>query len=167
MKANLLKSPLQFSVVLLAIMFLSCAQGILSSKDSGGGPGEEKPGSSETVAGKSGTGQALDVKLSPPVIRPISPILGKKVSFQMQYALSSPDKAKEFDVLELVILTGSKLRLELSRKTLRKTQGAHVLTLEFIIPPNLPPGPYKAIGTIKTAGLEKQEAVDFIVKRRK
>lgn len=169
MKVRFFKSPLRFPVVLfLAAILFSCAQGNLSKKIESR-PAEEETGSREGLADASAVEKIVDVDitLSLPVIRPVTVTHGNKVSFQMNYMLSSTDKAKEFDVIEVIALSGAKMNLQLSRKASRKAQGSHVLMLEFGIPPDLPPGSYQATGTIRAEDTEKQGATDFTVKRRK
>ncbi|HEY3277763.1 MAG TPA: hypothetical protein VGJ94_14190 [Syntrophorhabdaceae bacterium] len=168
MRVRFLTSPLRFPVVLfLAAILFSCAQGNLPKKIESR-PLEEKTESRDGLADTSRVEKIdVDITLSLPVIRPVTVTRGNKVTFQMNYMLSSTDKAKEFDVIEVIALSGAKMDLQLSRKASRKAQGSHVLTLEFGIPPDLPPGSYQATGIIRAEDTEKKGATDFTVKRRK
>ena len=109
--------------------------------------------------------QEEGITVSPPVIEPAAVAPGQKLSYRIAYTLSSPDRGKEFDVLEVIILSGANLRMELSRKTSKKPNGSHLLALEFAVPPDLPPGPYELVSTIKAAGQEKQQASNFTLKQ--
>jgi hypothetical protein len=71
---------------------------------------------------------------------------------------------KEFEVGDVIVLSGPGLVVELSRKTYKKPQGSHISNLDFTVPPGLPPGSYKLISTIRAAGQEKQQGCNFIVK---
>jgi len=103
--------------------------------------------------------------VSPPVVEPGTVAAGQKVSYRTAYTLFSPDRGKEFDVLEVVTLSGPNLLIELSRKASKKPAGSHLMALEFPLPPDLPPGPYELTSTIKAAGAEKRQTAVFTVQR--
>jgi hypothetical protein len=98
-------------------------------------------------------------------VKPATVARGSKLSYQVTYTLSSSDTKKEFKVLDVITLSGPGVLAELSRRTYRKTQGTHVSHLEFVVPPDLDPGPYRLVSTIRAAGQEKQQQGNFTVKR--
>lgn len=154
MKTRFLKNCLWLVIIFTAATILGCAE-MQSRWD-------------EMRRGKvieTGPGQEEEITLSSPVIEPSAVARGQKLSYRMTYTLLSPDKEKEFDVLEVITLSGSNLQMELSRKNLKRPQGRHLLSLEFAVPPDLPPGPYELVTTIKAAGKEKQQACNFTLKR--
>lgn len=155
MKAGFLKGGIWFALILTAATVFGCA--------------EIKARWTEINPGKTiHTGYPDEedrIVVSSPVVQPGAVAQGQKLSYRVSYTLFSADKGKEFDVLEVITLSGSDMLLELSRKTSRKSQGSHLLALEFTVPPDLPPGPYELISTIRTAGQEKRQACNFTLKR--
>lgn len=161
-------SLLVFIVVLSSV--LGCAE--LQTKATAlweriqGTSKEEKAESREVVVEQSGyTGQKDELTLYSPTVQPAVVRRGNELSYQLPYALWSPDKGKEFDVIDVITLSGSGLLMELSKKTSKKPQGRHTSTLKFIVPPDLPVGSYKLISVIKVEGLEKKQQGNFMVKR--
>jgi hypothetical protein len=73
-----------------------------------------------------------------------------QLSQEVTYTLLSPDKDKVFKVLEVTVLSGPGILIELSRKETERTQGAHVSTLQLTMPKDLPTGDYSLITTIST-----------------
>ena len=155
MKTGLPGSITWFALILAAATIPGCAE--IKSRWSEINPGvviqAEDPGSQDRVV------------VSQPVLEPAAVACGQKVSYRAAYTLFSADKGKEFDVLEAVTLSGSNLRIELSRKASKKLPGSHLLAFEFTVPPDLPPGPYELTGTIKAAGQEKKQVSGFTLKR--
>jgi hypothetical protein len=155
MKTRFLKNSLWLAVIFTAATILGCAE-MQSRWD------EMRRGK---VIETGNPDQEEEITLSSPVVEPGAVARGQKLSYRMTYTLLSPDKEKEFDVVEVITLSGSNLRMELSRKTLKRSQGRHLLALEFAVPPDLPPGPYELVSTIKASGKEKQQACSFTLKR--
>ncbi len=93
--------------------------------------------------------------IEPPLITPnvVSP--GTKIKQELQYTLLAPQKGKNFKISETVILSGSEMQIELSKKESDKAQGIHVSTLQFVIPKDLTPGDYKIVTTISTGTQKK------------
>jgi hypothetical protein len=108
--------------------------------------------------------QRDEFTVSSPIIKPAVVNRGNKIFYLLTYTIFSSDTMKEFDVLDVVTLSGSSLLIELSKKASRKTQGSHISTLEFTIPPDLPLGSYKLISLIKIGADEKQQQANFTVK---
>ena len=155
MKAGFLKNSVWFIVILMIFAVPGCAE--MKDRWNEINPGRtvrtDYPGRDDKIA------------VSPPVIEPGTVAGGQKLSFRTAYTLFPSDKVKEFDVIEVITLSGSNLVIELSRKTSRKPSGSHLLALEFSVPPDLPPGPYELISTIRADGQEKRQAAAFTLKR--
>jgi hypothetical protein len=126
---------------------------------------EEQIQNQGTVAARNGhTGQNDKLTVSLPLVKPTTVARGDKLSYRVTYTLSSSDPKKEFEVVDVIVLSGPGLVVELSRKTYKKPQGSHISNLDFTVPPGLPPGSYKLISTIRAAGQEKQQRCNFMVK---
>lgn len=123
----------------------------------------EDRGTAAEKYGYAGKKDQLTVEM--PVIKPSIVKPGDRVSQQISYVVLSPEKDKEFDVTEVITLVGSNIRLELSRKTTRRTQGSYLSNLEFVIPQDLPAGTYQLLTKIAAAGDEKQQTATFILKK--
>jgi len=153
-------------VILMAAVIAGCAPVkvkplVLQDK-------QEKVESQNAAADGNGyVGQKDELTVSSPTVTPTTVARGSKLSYQVTYTLSSPDTKKEFKVLDVITLSGPGVLAELSRKTYRKPQGTHISHLEFVVPPDLSPGSYKLISTIRAAGQEKQQQCAFMVKRQK
>jgi hypothetical protein len=111
-------------------------------------------------------GQKDRITFSPPLIQPGTVARGEKLSYQISYTLHSPDESKEFLVVEEITLSGSHLHMELSRKIVKKRQGNHVMKIEFNLPPDLWPGPYEIMSTVRIGELEKQQSGRFTLEQR-
>jgi hypothetical protein len=60
--------------------------------------------------------------------------------------------------LEVIVISGEGLKIELARKKLERTQGNQVSTFQFKTPKQLPPGEYQLITTV-TYGKESGKTI--------
>jgi len=155
MNAGFLRGSVWFILIIVAFAVTGCAE--VKTRWNEINPGKtvrtDYPDGKDKIA------------VSPPVVEPGTVTAGQKVSCRTAYTLFSPDRGKEFDVLEAVTLSGPNLRIELSRRASKKPAGSHLMALEFSLPPDIPPGPYELTSTIRAAGEEKQQAAAFTVQR--
>ena len=70
--------------------------------------------------------------------------------------LMTAPKMGNLNVLEVIVISGEGLKIELSRKKLERAQGNQVSTFQFKTPKGLPPGEYQLITTV-TYGKESRK----------
>ena len=75
---------------------------------------------------------------------------------EFSFAVLSSDRDREFRVLEVINLSGKKMSMELSRKTVKRKQAVITSSLNFVIPKDLPYGDYTLITSIEAKGTEKK-----------
>jgi hypothetical protein len=90
---------------------------------------------------------------------------GGQLNQETRYVVLSPDRKKLFKVLEVTVLSGPGILIELSRKETEKSQGTHVSTLQLTIPNDLPLGLYTLVTTISTPEQSFKRTVTFQVIR--
>jgi hypothetical protein len=92
-----------------------------------------------------------------PVINPPVVSAGETFRQELKYSISAP-KTGNLNILEVIVISGEGLKLELARKRLERTQGNQVSTFQFKTPKGLPPGEYQLITTV-TYGKESGKTI--------
>lgn len=103
--------------------------------------------------------------VEPPVIAPAIVSPGDKIKQELQYTLLAPLEEKRFKVSETVTLSGSGMRIELSKRESEKAQGTHLSILQFEIPQDIKSGDYRLDTRVSTGTHEKTVSGSFRVKR--
>jgi hypothetical protein len=81
------------------------------------------------------------------VIHPPVVSAGETVRQELKYSISAP-KTGNLNILEVIVISGEGLKIELTRKKLERTQGNQFSTFQFKTPKGLPPGEYQLITTV-------------------
>src|SRR5208283_3948946 len=108
-------------------------------------------------------GSGDEVFVGTPTLSPTVVSAGDRLTRVLPFTVLAPQKETTFTVLEIVIMAGKGIVIELSRKDSEIPQGTHTSTVQFLIPKDLPRGGYDLITTIIANGIEKKAIGSFVV----
>lgn len=164
-----LSRKLAMILLIAAIALFGCTRSVQKS-DPISKPAAEKPvQKSEPLSKpdvkpvqKPGPASKPDAKkdgiiLGKPVINPPVVSAGETVRQQLKYSVTAPETGN-LNILEVIVISGEGLKIELARKKLEKAQGNQVSTFQFRTPKGLPPGDYQLITTV-TYGKESRKTI--------
>ena len=132
-----------------------------------GTPDQQPEPAPQPVAPKPAAPKPLPLKgevtIDKPVISPAAVSPGGTIRQELKYSLSA-ERIGKLKVLEVIVVTGKDLKMELSRKETEKVQDDQVSTFQFKVPKGLPPGDYQLITTISAGKKSKSATGSFRVK---
>jgi hypothetical protein len=106
-----------------------------------------------------------EVIVEPPKLSSGTVSPGDKLSMELKITVLSPEKEKQFKVLEVMTLSGADVLVELIRQESERPQGLHFSTFQFLIPKDLPPGSYTLVISVAAEDQQITKRIGFQVKK--
>lgn len=151
------------SLISLMVLFL-VVSGCTGLQNMLGGARQPAGARDEAIQKYSYKGDKNALFAETPVVTPPVVSGGSSINQTYQFAVLGPDKNKQFQVQEVITLSGADIVIELSRKVFEKPQGAHVSSTQFLVPKDLPRGSYKLITLLSITGSSRKLTGIFSVR---